>query len=206
MIDRPARHLFGRHVRRRPHHDAGFRARGRASALAPAGSSASRSFARPKSSTFTRPSLVTMTLAGFRSRWTMPFSCAAASASASSPAISMTRVDREAALRDEQVERLSFDELHREEVDALGLFDRVERDDVRMVQRGDGAGFALEAREAIGIARRLGGQHLERDVAAELRVGRAVDLTHGARANLRGNTVVPERPSGHSAMVPMIEK
>jgi hypothetical protein len=30
------------------------------------------SFARPKSSTLTRPSLVTMTLAGFRSRCVMP--------------------------------------------------------------------------------------------------------------------------------------
>jgi len=41
---------------------------------------------------------------------------------------------------------ISFDELHREEVDALGLFHRMECDDVRVVQRGDGTGFALEAR------------------------------------------------------------
>jgi len=33
-----------------------------------------------------------------------------------------------------------------------------------------------------------------------------MDLTRRTRANLRSNTVVPERPSGHSAMVPMIEK
>ncbi len=37
--------------------------------------------ARPKSSTFTTPSGRTLTLAGFRSRWTMPASCAASSAS-----------------------------------------------------------------------------------------------------------------------------
>ncbi len=36
-------------------------------------------FARPKSSSFT-PDFVSMTLAGFRSRWTMPFRCAAARA------------------------------------------------------------------------------------------------------------------------------
>ena len=48
------------------------------------------SFASPKSSTFTRPSGVIMTFAGFRSRWTMPFSCAAASASASAMPISQT--------------------------------------------------------------------------------------------------------------------
>ena len=39
-------------------------------------------FARPKSSTFTRPSPVTKMFSGFRSRWTIPFSWAAASPSA----------------------------------------------------------------------------------------------------------------------------
>ena len=39
-------------------------------------------FARPKSSTFTTPSGVTLMFAGLRSRWTMPFSCAASRASA----------------------------------------------------------------------------------------------------------------------------
>src|ERR1039458_5920932 len=33
-------------------------------------------FASPKSRIFTTPSRVTLMLAGFRSRWTMPFSCA----------------------------------------------------------------------------------------------------------------------------------
>ena len=37
-----------------------------------------RSFARPKSRIFTRPSLVKNRFSGFRSRWMMPFSCAAA--------------------------------------------------------------------------------------------------------------------------------
>ena len=39
-------------------------------------------FARPKSRTFTLPSGVSLTLAGLRSRWTMPLSCASARASA----------------------------------------------------------------------------------------------------------------------------
>ena len=39
--------------------------------------------ARPKSSTFTLPSGVSLTFAGLRSRCTMPFSCASSSASAS---------------------------------------------------------------------------------------------------------------------------
>ena len=45
-------------------------------------SSARVSFARPKSRIFTRPSCVTKMFSGFRSRWTMPLSCAAARPSA----------------------------------------------------------------------------------------------------------------------------
>ncbi len=44
--------------------------------------SSSSALASPKSSTLTVPSGVTLTLAGLRSRWMMPFSCAASSASA----------------------------------------------------------------------------------------------------------------------------
>lgn len=50
----------------------------------------SRAFANPKSSTFTVPSSRTLMLAGFRSRWMMPCSCAASSASAIWRAIAMT--------------------------------------------------------------------------------------------------------------------
>jgi len=50
-------------------------------ALLPVRLSESSNFASPKSSTFA-PFLVSMMLLGFRSRWTMPRACAAASASA----------------------------------------------------------------------------------------------------------------------------
>jgi len=53
----------------------------------PAGSSA---FAKPTSSTFTWPPRVSMTFAGFKSRWMMPFSCAASSASVIWRAITST--------------------------------------------------------------------------------------------------------------------
>ena len=44
--------------------------------------SVSHALASPKSSTLTVPSSVSLMLAGLRSRWTMPASCAASSASA----------------------------------------------------------------------------------------------------------------------------
>ncbi len=78
--------LFGRHVRERAEHHPGARQRRvRPDAAAPCAIAPSgfRSCARPKSSSFT-PVLVTMTLAGLRSRWTMPCPCAMTSASAMS--------------------------------------------------------------------------------------------------------------------------
>ena len=48
----------------------------------PSDGSSPSAFASPKSSTFTLPSGVTFTFAGFRSRWTALFPCAASSASA----------------------------------------------------------------------------------------------------------------------------
>jgi len=56
-------------------------------AVASTSSTVEECLARPKSSTFTCLSVVTMTLAGFKSRCTMPRSCAAATASASGTAI-----------------------------------------------------------------------------------------------------------------------
>ena len=50
-----------------------------ASATASPSAAADAALARPKSRIFTRPSDVTKRFSGFRSRWTIPFSCAAAS-------------------------------------------------------------------------------------------------------------------------------
>ena len=49
-----------------------------------------------------------------------------------------------------------------------------------MIERGEDLRFALEAREAIGIVGEGLGQDLDRDVAIELRIARAIDLAHAA--------------------------
>ena len=41
------------------------------------------------------------------------------------------------------------DVLHRDEVDALGLSDVIDRDDVRVIQRGGGSGFLDESLPAL---------------------------------------------------------
>ena len=66
------------------------------------------------------------------------------------------------------------------------------RGDVRMVQRGEDFGFALEAREPIGIAGERLGQHLDRDLAFQLGVRRAIHLAHPAGADLGGDFVRAE--------------
>jgi hypothetical protein len=106
-------------------------------------------------------------------------------------------IDREAALRNHAVERLALDQLHREEVDAVGLFDRMERHDVRMIERGGGPRLSLETFEALRIAAHVGRQDLEGHRASEPGVRGAVDLTHAAGANRGGNPVVSEGLANH---------
>ncbi len=88
LVDRLAARLLGAHVGGRAEDHARLRHRGRrdrrrlrrrSATNAALGSIA---FASPKSSTFTVPSARTLMFAGFRSRWMIPCSCAASSASA----------------------------------------------------------------------------------------------------------------------------
>ena len=80
-------------------------------------------------------------LPGFRSRWTMPFSWAAIEGVGNLPRDAEGFVQSGAALARAIGERGTLDELHHQVVGA----DVVQRADVGMIQRGDGAGFALKA-------------------------------------------------------------
>jgi len=51
-----------------------------------------------------------------------------------------------------------------------------------MVQRRERLCFSAEASHAIGIEQELAGQNLDRDVATQRGVARAIDLAHAARA------------------------
>ena len=53
---------------------------------------------------------------------------------------------------------------------------------MRVIERRSELRLALEAREPLGIVRERVGQDLDRDVAAEPRVARAIDLAHAAGA------------------------
>jgi len=96
-------------------------------------------------------------------------------------------LDRDCPALEPLGEVLPRDELHREEVRrrAVGkrrVFEAVDVSDVRVVEGGEQLRLALEAGEAVGVLRQLGRQQLDRHVAAELRIGRTVDLAHSAGA------------------------
>ena len=159
----------------------GERARSAADA-APGGSIA---LARPKSRTLTLPSGVTLTFAGLRSRWTIPFSCAASRASAICRAMARASSSGSGPALQPLGEVLALDELHDEGADAARLLEAVDRGDVRVLELGEELRLALEAREALGVGGERLGQDLDRDLALQLRVGRAVD-----------DSPIPPSPSG----------
>jgi hypothetical protein len=107
-------------------------------------------------------------------------------------------VHRDPAALEPLGEVLALHELHDEEVNPRSVGERgalgsVEVGDAGVVDGGEHPGLALEAGEPRGVEREGGGQDLERDVAAELRVGGAVDLSHPARADRGGHAIVAER-------------
>ena len=73
-----------------------------------------------------------------------------------------------------------------------------------MRQRRDRLGLALEPGERVGIRGEVRRQHLDRDVAVELRVSRPIDLAHAPRADRREDLVGTQPVAGgerHSVTV-----
>ena len=97
---------------------------------------------------------------------------------------------------DQGVEALAGHVLHDDEVDAVGRFDLVDRDDVRMVQGGGGTCLLHEPPTAALVGHTVGGEHLDRHVPAEARVARAVDLAHPARTQQRDDLEEPSFEPG----------
>ena len=96
---------------------------------------------------------------------------------------------RDAALRYQLVERAPLDQLHGHEPDAVSLLGREDRDDVRMIEGGNGTRLAFEAKQQVRIARHACWQDFDGDLAPQLRVPRAIHLAHAAGAE-RGDDFV----------------
>ena len=137
-------------------------------------------FASPKSSTFTVPSGRTLMFAGFRSRWTIPCSCAASRASATCRAIDERFHERDRPLRNLLRQRRPLDQFHHERQGSVRFLEAVDLRNVRMVERCPGprphAGIAPSARYR--SQKQLRKQHLHRNFAFQLRISGSIHLAH----------------------------
>ena len=117
------------------------------------------------------------------------------------------RGKRNRAAADSFAERLAFEQLHDEKWAAIRFAYVEERADAGMIQRGDGARFALKAFERGGIVSEFAGEKFQRDEAAETNIFGAEDLAHAAAAERFDDAIMrecladQERASGQQAIV-----
>jgi hypothetical protein len=89
-------------------------------------------------------------------------------------------------------ERLAIDEFAYKVV----IADIIDGDDVGVIERGDGAGFLLEALSARRVGGEIGRKDFQCDFACESSVARAVDFSHAAGAERGKDFVRAEAGSG----------
>ena len=90
-------------------------------------------------------------------------------------------------------ERFAGQQFHDGIHHARGFAEIVDGQDVRMRERGDGPGFALESRARVGVGDDVGRKDFDRDMALELGVACAIDLTHPTGAK-RCNYFIGAKP------------
>jgi hypothetical protein len=93
-------------------------------------------------------------------------------------------------------QRLPFDQLHHERERAGRFLDAVDVRDVRVVERRQHLRLSVESVEPLGIRREQLRQHLDRDVAIQPRIARAIDLAHAAGAEGGNDLVRTEAAAG----------
>ena len=144
----------------------------------------------PKSVTLTRPSSSTITLCGLMSRWMTPRLWAKRAARRIWIVMSTARAGSSGALlAHELLERASLEELHRDVVGAVPLAAVEHLHDVGVLQAGGRRRLAAEALDELVVLGEAPVQHLQRDLAAELRVLGAVHVGHPAGADARHDLV-----------------
>ena len=110
-------------------------------------------------------------------------------------------IERQPVWRHRVSERSPFDQLHRQEELAVGLFHGMDRDDAGMVECGDGLRFALEPFAALRVIGGHGRQQLECHDPVQSRIARSVNLTHATRADGGNDFVRAEARAGSERQV-----
>jgi len=132
-----------------------------------------------------------MTLAGFKSRWMMPW-LGFLERQGQGADQSGGGVRRPAAIVGHQRRQwLALDVGHRHQMDAIDLANLVDGHDVRVLKSAGRARLAVEALQGAGILGHALG-HLERDLAAELRIVGQVDRAHAAATEQLQNPVAAD--------------
>ena len=90
-------------------------------------------------------------------------------------------------------QRRPFDEFQHERT----FLDPVDLRNVGMIERGKQLGFTLKPRQPFRIVRERIGQDLDRDVALQPRITRAIHLAHPARADGGQDLVGANSNAGH---------
>ena len=93
-------------------------------------------------------------------------------------------------------ERLALEQLRDDERGAVHGPEVVDLEDVRVRERRDRLGLALEPREVHRVVRHLARKDLDGDLAVELGIDRPPDLSHAALTDLLDDAVVQQLPSG----------
>ncbi len=104
---------------------------------------------------------------------------------------------RQRAGREERLERLPLEQLHRQEALFFVLAEIVDRADVRVVQRGSGAGLTLESFDRGRIVRQFRGEELQRDMSSEAQILGSIDDAHAAAADLFDHAIVRDGSADH---------
>ena len=105
-------------------------------------------------------------------------------------------VERDRAARDALRQVVALDQLHHDRAHTAAFFEAVDVRDVRVIEGRERLRFAREPREPVGVTGERVGQYLERDIAIELRIARAVDLAHPAGADAGDDFVDAEARAG----------
>src|SRR5262245_49901967 len=92
------------------------------------------------------------------------------------------------------VQRVALDQLEHQGRCVAGVFEAVDCRNVRVIERGEQACFAFEARHTTGVGGEPRRQDLQRDLASQFRVARAIHLSHAAHTQQTQGCVGADLP------------
>lgn len=100
---------------------------------------------------------------------------------------------RQRAIVEQLAEFFAFEKFGNDEWRSFVGTDVVDGEDIRVVERGGGAGFLLKAQQAIGITGERGRKHLDRHIAVKSGVACSIDFTHPTRAEFDDDFIMGDR-------------